>query len=136
MAGWALSRVLDASDAQALALHKFKDGCGALAENCPPDANVAQPAEQLICNQQVASSKPAVGPRPRPPLIRQEGKRLPVEVRIVDRLTGAVDHIAQHLGERSCQDGGPHRYDIKTQHCKFCDQSYRQIRGRKPEMMG
>ncbi len=112
MAGWALSQLGGASNAQAVALHHFKEGCGELAENFPA------PAVTCVRPQRDVSTAPS------------KARAAATSPRIVVRRQdiGRVEQL-------DCRATGEHRFSIRTQCCVWCGESYRKVRGRKPELM-
>jgi len=107
LAGWAIAAAGNCSDQQHLALGHFRDGCGKLAEVIEDIKPVSQPAPQA------------------PPTPRNEEPfvvSIPVEVLQLERPNWKEG------------DACSHRFDIRTQVCRYCGQSYRQAMGRKPEL--
>ena len=107
LAGWALSSKANASPAQETALNKFQDGCEALADNPIP----LLPAPRSV-------------PPPAKSTPQAEAFFIPPQ-----------DVGATPLERISCQQGGAHRFSIKTQRCLFCNTTYKEARGRAPELM-
>jgi hypothetical protein len=108
-----MSELHRASNAQALALHKFKDGCAALIENPlqAPSSGAGRPAVRDVT---------PLSSRPRP--------AVPARVNIERNEIAKVNLM-------SCTDGGSHRFDIHTQCCVWCGGTYRKLKSRAPEFM-
>lgn len=117
MAGWSLTLPMaDMSSEQELAVRKFRDGCGQLA----------QVVDSLPLLQRADGRGEVVRPnacRPGPAF----SVNIPVDVPVIP------EEVQAALGVDS--DGEcRHRFDIRTQRCLYCGSSYRQVRGRKPEL--
>lgn len=112
LAGWAVSCLPEASPQRQSALIKFRDGCAELAECHPP--------ELLVVRRVPAASLPrAAGPAVQAPaIVARRGASLPIAV------TTAT----------TCGESGEHRFSIRTQRCVWCQASYLEIRGRRPEL--
>ena len=112
LAGWAVSQLDQASPQQSLALSKFRDGCAELAECCPEQRLVVR-RESAVTLPRAAD--PAVVTAP---IVAWRSTSLPIAV------TAAT----------TCGEGGAHRFSIRTQRCVWCQASYLEIRGRRPEL--
>ena len=114
MAGWAISKKRDASDEQALALGKFQYGCSELAECCP--------APRAIVTSGHVRKTPVATSTYVPPS--------------VDRMEIVPDAIVlTRFGMVQPCNGTSHTFDIRTQRCKSCGKTYREVMGRQPELM-
>jgi hypothetical protein len=107
MAGWALSKRENASDAQVLALDAFRNGCGGLAEVVEDLPGVGAITKRKL-------EAPA-------PVVHQEAI-IPDAVRMV------IAPDVQVGGECS------HKFHIMTQRCVYCGKTYREVKGHKPEL--
>lgn len=105
LAGWAISARGNCSNEQHMALCHFQDGCGELAEVIEDIAPAAQPVPQV----------------PSPARHVEESVRVPLEI-------AQLEHVQK--------EGTPcsHRFDIRTQLCRYCGLTYRKAMGRKPEL--
>lgn len=108
LAGWALSERSQRANDEAIALDHFRDSCGELASVLREDRY----------QQRDAWSPPRETVSP----VRSPS-RIPEEV---------LQVIAP---ERDPDAACEHKFDIRTQCCKFCGRTYRDIRGRKAELM-
>lgn len=117
MAGWAVSRLFNASPSQTMALHKFKDGCEDLSENYPEEQRGAMKADIPVVHVDERVVTQDAERHAHIPVARQDLQKF------VERL--AIP--------KSCEEGGEHKISIYTQRCVFCGATYRDIRGRESE---
>lgn len=123
MAGWALTRRENASDAQVLALLKFRDGCEDLAENMPVPLVQPRVKERIPVATQRRERETVARPSVVP-----IGHTIPLKL----LAAFADDMVKGEADAEAC----PHRFHIATQRCIFCGQTYLQAKGRQPELLG
>lgn len=112
-AGWTLIKRQSVAPAHALALDQFRDGCVALAEH----------ADETRRGAAVQQDSPAKLPS------------LPQPRASVQSLPDDVLDVIEALGTRTCRNGGRHRFGVRDRKCKYCGQSYMDVKGRQPELM-
>ena len=125
-AGWALSRRHLASAGQALALHRFGDGCQELAEDFPADSQQAAKDEHIATVSGVPSPAGVRFP------IRDSALYSPPN-RVLSGLHGVAATLDRLAEPHECLEEKDHQFSIYTQRCVWCSRTYRDVKGRAPE---
>jgi hypothetical protein len=136
MAGWAMVRDADdeTSDYQKVAYRKLIDGCEAVMEFLLDDVSPEPLCQQSVVEQ----SKPFS------------------QIRIPDTLKVVPNEVESAIREHQTYVGGgkfhdtpsdhptcytsdgteiSHKFDMKTQRCVYCGETYKTIKGKEPELM-
>ena len=111
-AGWAISVNDGVSPAQSLALDRFRQGCAELAEDFPL---------HKICVPSGAPTRTAVRSSP------SGSAFIPVTRENIHALVNRIE------SGHTCQTAADHKFSIHTQRCLWCNRTYRDVKGRKPE---
>lgn len=126
-AGWALSKRHMASDGQAVALHKFRDGCEELAEDFPADS---LPFKTLEEHSKSVSGEPSPAGL-RFPVRDSASYSAPNRVRVgLHGIAATIDRLAE---PHECVKETDHHFSIQTQRCIWCNRTYRDVKSRAPE---